>query len=266
MQTSTGTHRALILAAGLGTRLRPLTTETPKTLIKVHGVAILENALLQLASCGVRDTAIVVGYRSDAIEDAYGEQFQGMHLSYVRSNVFERTGSAYSLWLAREFLGGGNCLLLEGDVFFEKAILTRLLRSHHPDVGAVAPMSPLLSGSAATLDDDGRTRELRLSQTMANAIAEPLYKTINIYRFTAETLQHLLLPELERTIVGGAHTAYVEQVLSGLIHPQGLQLGMVNCGDLNWFEIDSVEDLRIAERIFAPAQTSPDGQLAEQFA
>ncbi|MBM0105963.1 phosphocholine cytidylyltransferase family protein [Steroidobacter sp. S1-65] len=263
---TTGTHRALILAAGLGTRLRPLTADVPKTLIKVHGVAILENALRQLASCGVRETAIVVGYRSDAVEGVYGDHFRGMRLSYVRSDVFERTGSAYSMWLARDFLAAGSCLLLEGDVFFERAVLTRLLRSEHPDAGAVAPMSPLLTGSAATLDERGRARELRLNQKMSDALVEPLYKTINIYRFTAETLQSQLLPELDRTIVGGAHGAYVEQILSALIRPQGLQLGAVDCGDLNWFEIDSVEDLRIAERIFAPEQPAPEGQLAERFA
>jgi NDP-sugar pyrophosphorylase family protein len=266
MDTPTDTHRAIILAAGLGTRLRPLTSEVPKTLVKVHGTAILENALRQLASCGVRDTAIVVGYRRECIESAYGDNFHGMRLSYVRSTVFERTGSAYSLWLARQFLAGGNCLLLEGDVFFERAILSRLLRSHHPDVGAVAPMSEILTGSAATLDEHGRARELRMNQRMPDAVAEPLYKTINIYRFMADTLQRMLLPELDRTIVGGAHTAYVEQVLSGLIHAQALQLGAVNCGDLSWFEIDSVVDLRIAERIFAPTPALPDGNLAGQFA
>lgn len=266
MQTTTRTDRALILAAGLGMRLRPLTSEVPKTLIKVHGTPILENALRQLASCGVRDAAIVVGYRSEAIESAYGAHFHGMNLSYIRSSVFDRTGSAYSLWLAREFLAGDNCLLLEGDVFFERALLTRLLRSDHPDVGAVAPMSAQLTGSAATLDEHGRARELRMNQTISDAAAEPLYKTINMYRFTAETLQRLLLPALDATIARGTHGAYVEQVLSGLIHPQGLQLGVVDCGDLNWFEIDSVEDLRIAERIFAPAQPSAGGQLAEQFA
>ena len=109
MHTTAVTHRAIILAAGLGTRLRPLTSEVPKTLVKVHGTAILENALRQLASCGVRDTAIVVGYRSETIEAAYGDSFHGMRLSYIRSSVFERTGSAYSLWLARQFLAGATC-------------------------------------------------------------------------------------------------------------------------------------------------------------
>lgn len=266
MQTPTETSRAIILAAGLGTRLRPLTSETPKTLIKVHGTAILENALTQLASCGVRETAIVVGYRADSIERAYGTEFLGMRLTYVHSTVFDRTGSAYSLWLARSFLASGNCMLLEGDVFFERTVLTRLLRSHHPNAAAVAPMSELLTGSAAAVDDRGQMLELRMNQRMSTPGAAQLYKTINIYRFEGAALERSLLPELARTIESGAHASYVEQVLSGLIQRQQLQVGAVDCGDLGWFEIDSVDDLRIAERIFAPAAISPVANLAEQLA
>src|SRR6201999_3309239 len=114
------------LAAGFGSRLRPLTDFRPKPLVEVHGVPILHNALRHLAGVGVREATIVVGYRKDAIQYACGGQFAGVDITYVESSVYDRTGSAYSLWLAREALLRGDAYLLEGDVFFEAEALHRL--------------------------------------------------------------------------------------------------------------------------------------------
>src|SRR4029453_14376450 len=111
-------QRAVILAAGLGSRLRPFTDDRPKPLVPVHGMPILHNALLNLAAVGVKEVTIVVGYRRQIIERYGGEFFAGMHIFYVTSDAFESTGSAYSLWLAREALLSGDSWLLEGDVFF----------------------------------------------------------------------------------------------------------------------------------------------------
>ncbi len=118
--------RAIVLAAGLGSRLRPLTDLRPKPLVEVNGMPILHNALRNLEAIGVGEVTVVVGYRKDAIQYACGSRFGGVEINYVESTVFDRTGSAYSLWLAREVLLSGDCLLLEGDVFFEQDALRRL--------------------------------------------------------------------------------------------------------------------------------------------
>ena len=94
MLYSSAPQHAVILAAGLGSRLRPLTDDRPKPLVEVGGVPILHNALRNLAAVGVTDATIVVGYRHDAIERRCGEIFAGIRIQYVVSDVFERTGSA----------------------------------------------------------------------------------------------------------------------------------------------------------------------------
>jgi NDP-sugar pyrophosphorylase family protein len=246
-------ERAVILAAGLGSRLQPFTNTKPKPLVEVHGTPILHNALEILANAGVTETTIVVGYRKEAIIQSCGARLDGMRIIYAESDAYERTGSAYSLWLARDALLNGDALVLEGDVLFEREVLARLLSSSARDVAALAAFTDKMTGSAVTLSLGGLVEDFRMNQTAANLNGTPLYKTMNLYRFSAETLRGLLVPALDRLIWRGDMKAYLEQILAHIVNERGLRLAAAECDDLRWFEIDSEEDLRIAEAIFAPA-------------
>lgn len=241
--------QAIILAAGLGSRLRPITDTRPKPLVEVHGTPILHNALTNLAALGIKETTIVVGYRKQDIQQSCGTEFDGMTITYVESTVFESTGSAYSLWLARDTLMGGDVLLLEGDVFFEKATLARLLE-HDDNCAALDTFDEMMSGSAVTLSSDNLIGEFRMNQTWDDLNDGPLYKTINLFRFKAETLRDHLVPQLDDLVGSGGCKAYVEQLLAGLIASDRLKIRGAICDDLNWFEIDNTADLCVAERIF----------------
>jgi NDP-sugar pyrophosphorylase family protein len=251
MKTSVAPH-AVILAAGLGSRLQNLTASRPKPLVEVHGTPILHNALRNLAAVGVKEATIVVGYRKEVIMRSCGQEFAGLRVKYVESTAFDRTGSAYSLWLARDALLEGTSLLLEGDVFFERAVLTRLLSSAHEDVGGVAPLTAAMSGSAVTLSEGGVVQQILMNQSASDQHDVPRFKTMNLYRFTAATAREVLVPALDEAIRSGATKVYVEQILSGLVAAQILRLGAESCSDLKWFEIDNQSDLRLAEEIFAP--------------
>ena len=242
---------AVILAAGLGSRLRPLTDARPKPLVEVRGVPILHNALRSLAMAGVHRVTLVVGYCQDTIERSCGSEFAGLEIEYVRSARFDSTGSAYSLWLARETLLRGDVLLLEGDVFFDPSLLQRVL-CLAGDVTALDAFDDTMSGSAARVTQDGRVLEIRMNQSAASLNGEPLYKTVNIHRFTGQSLRQAIVPALDGMVAAGQHRSYVEQVLAQLIASGALEVRGAPCNGVRWFEIDSESDLRIAESIFAP--------------
>ena len=243
---------AVILAAGLGSRLHPITQRVPKPLVGVNGTPILHNALAHLAALGIDRTILVVGYRKDDIKASCGSHYNGMAIDYVESQVFDCTGSAYSLWLTRDLVRGGDVVLLEGDVFFEKAVLDRLL-AEEGDVAAVNLFGDLMSGSAVRLSSKGLVCDYRMNHRATDLAAAGFYKTVNLFRFTASTVSRHLLPTLDALLASGAVTAYVEQVLADLIAQGHLQLRGVVCDDLRWCEIDDPGDLRIAERLFQPA-------------
>ncbi|MBY6241504.1 phosphocholine cytidylyltransferase family protein [Methylosinus sp. Sm6] len=264
MPTLQSPDQAVILAAGLGTRLRPLTDARPKPLVEVNGVPILHNALRNLAMSGVASVALVVGYRQEEIRSACGNRFAGMDISYVESREYERTGSAYSLWLARDWLSKGDVLLLEGDVFFEPMLLTRLL-TYERDVAALDAFDPEMTGSAALLSPRGLIREIRTNRSGADPDAADFYKTVNVFRFTAQTLRDRLAPRLNEAMARGAAKAYLEEILAMLIAEESLELQAAICSDLRWFEIDNEKDLRIAESLF-PAPSTRLIETTESFA
>ncbi|RUU13734.1 phosphocholine cytidylyltransferase family protein [Mesorhizobium sp. USDA-HM6] len=245
--------KAIILAAGMGSRLRPLTDLRPKPLIEVNGASILHNALRNLGATGVEEVTVVVGYRKDAIQYACGNRFHGVEITYVESTLFDRTGSAYSLWLARDTLLSGDCYLLEGDVFFEEDALHYLNIADATDVAAVVTFDATMQGSAALLSASGLISTFRTKQTAAD-LAESgpkLFKTMNLMRFAASTLTGLIVPALDEVIGSGATQAHTEELLAFLVERRGLQLAAARCDGLKWCEIDSAEDLQSAQSIFA---------------
>ncbi|ANP91210.1 phosphocholine cytidylyltransferase family protein [Rhizobium beringeri] len=246
-------RKAVILAAGFGSRLRPLTDLRPKPLVEVNGTPILHNALRNLEEVGVEEVTIVVGYRKDAIQYACGKRFGQLEINYMESSVFDKTGSAYSLWLARETLLQGDCYLVEGDVFFEVDALRALLMGDAANTSAVAPFDASMEGSAVTLSDDGYIAEVRMKQTAANLIdgAPRLFKTMNLIRLCSADLRAKIVPFLDELIGTGAVKAYTEELFANLIERRGLRMAAARCDDLRWYEIDSAEDLRIAESIFS---------------
>ncbi|WGR93345.1 phosphocholine cytidylyltransferase family protein [Bradyrhizobium sp. ISRA443] len=251
--TSSAPKNAVILAAGVGSRLRPLTDLRPKPLVEVNGTPILYNALRHLETVGVQEVTIVVGYRKEAIQYACGTRFGELKIAYVESSVFDRTGSAYSLWLARDALLRGDIYLLEGDVFFEEDALHYLARSPAADVAAVAPFQPTMQGSAVLLSECRFISCFRMKQSGADlSIGGPmLFKTLNLLRLSGSTLCTTIVPSLNEIIASGATGAYTEELLSYLVEHRGLQLAAIRCDGLRWYEIDNADDLRIASNLFA---------------
>lgn len=121
-------YRAIILAAGSGRRLLPYTIETPKCLVDIDGTTILEQQLSLLEAAGIEDIVIVTGFEEEQTRASASDS-----CSFVNNPRFSETNSAYSLWLAREFIEG-PCLVLNSDVLFGWIVLEQLLLHPFPDV------------------------------------------------------------------------------------------------------------------------------------
>lgn len=119
-------ENAIILAAGTGSRMKPLTDHAPKCLTEINGTPILLNALDNLAEIGIKRCVIVTGYFSEVIKDVIGTGYRGIKIEYIYNKHFDKTNDMYSLWLAREILEKGT-ILLEGDIFFRPETLRNTL-------------------------------------------------------------------------------------------------------------------------------------------
>ena len=239
---------AVLLLAGCGRRMGDLTDHTPKCLLNIGGMPILERILQTLSSCGVLKVIMVVGYYSEKIKQYVDQHQCGLDIEYITNPDYLRTNTAYSLWLARDYLCS-NCLIIEGDVLLDEEILRRILSSNGDGaVWAVIPVSEennegiLLRGTV-----DGMASGLQLVKNPADRNAEYSYKCAGIQLLTHQLAQSFAV-RLDEVISRGEHLNYADIVLGESMN--GFSMALCSLEGLNWAEIDDPDDYRRAQRLF----------------
>lgn len=244
-------RQAVILAAGLGSRLRPRTHHTPKPLVPVLGTPILINALRHLQAVGIERVVLVTGHLGAELKAAIGDRFEGMEIVYVHSDAYDSTNNIYSLWLAREYLDR-TILLIEGDVFFRRSVLERLLAHPGENVAALSPNDDAMQGTTAEVDAAGRiVRMIDESQQVGGEAAAEHFKTINMYVLQGDFLTGYFLPHLEAHIRSGGLQRYYESVLIDMLPWKRHELRAAICPLDEWHEVDDEQDRVAAEYKFA---------------
>lgn len=249
MKTSpTGSERvttALLLAAGTGSRLYPLTEDAPKCLTLVNGVSILERLVDSLQLHGFKRLIVVTGFKASHIRNFLQDQVGDIKIEYVFSPLYETTNNIFSLWMARKFIDE-PFLLLESDLVFDESLLEEML---YPDRIAVARMQAWMNGTCVTVDDQQRVTSFLLGN--ASALGQTKYKTVNIYSVSLNSWRRVER-QLDKRIGSGQVKDYYEVVFSDLVASGGLYFDAVSFDDKAWYEIDTIDDLAIAEQKFAP--------------
>ena len=254
--------KAIILAAGMGTRLRPITMTVPKCLVPVNSKPILEHQFEALLLAGIRDVILVVGHLGKLLSDKYGTNYGGMNINYVENRLYDCTNNIYSLWLARQHLDS-QLLLLEGDLVFEPELLQRLTQTPEPDVAVVERFQPPMDGTV--IQTEGRWgNSLWASRMVLKArqgddfdYASAL-KTVNIYKLSQEVLQDHIVPELDSCIAQQRSDQYYEAVFADLIARDAMHMAVLSAAPNRWAEVDTLEDLQAAEKLFAKEILIPE--------
>ena len=251
-------RKAVILAAGVGNRLRSYTREYPKCFVEVAGVPILENTLAHLAALGCEEVVIVIGHHKELIIEKFGAKFLEMSIVYVVAESYETTNNIYSLWLARSHLTE-DVLLLEANVFFERAVLERLLSEAGGNSAVVSQHQSWMSGTVVSVDSRGHIAALFDAQHQDDGFNySKVYKTANLYLFRQDYLRRYFVPQLEAYIAADDVNEHYESILIALAHRGKNNLRAVICNDLNWYEIDDESDRLAAEYLFS----SPEQRYA----
>jgi choline kinase len=243
-------HRALILCAGQGSRLLPLTEDLPKCLLDLHGHSMLEWQLRGLAAAGLAEAVLVTGFRADLVERALPEITPpGMRVRTLYNPFYKVADNLASCWLARGELTG-PALILNGDTLFEPAIAARLLAA--PD----APITVTIDRKSAYDHDDMKvvTRDEQLLAIGKKLPAADVNgESIGFLRFDAAGAA-AFVHELERTMRTreGVALWYLSAIhrLAG----EGLYVRAASVEGLQWAELDFPADL-VACRSLAAAWT-----------
>lgn len=235
----------------MGRRLGEFTAENTKCMLSVNGERLIDRMLRQLASLDLERIVIVTGYAGDNLRRHIERHWGDLAIELVDNPVYDRTNNIYSLWLAREYMAATDTLLLESDLIFEPAILRLALESPEPNVALVSKYESWNDGTMVTIDSDCNIVNFITKKAFDYSDVDDYYKTVNIYKFSADFARRRYLPFLDAYIKMLGENEYYEQVLRvlTLIDSSGMKALPVN--GLRWYEIDDVQDLRIAEAMFA---------------
>lgn len=248
----------------MGKRLKDLTRDVTKCMIKVNNVTLIERMLGQLDDLKLSRIVIVVGYQAQKLIDFIAKLNIQTPIVYVTNDVYDKTNNIYSLYLARDHLLQEDTLLLESDLIFESKILNRLLQDPYPNLALVAKYECWMDGTVVTIDESSNEildfidkKHFRFSDI------RNYHKTVNIYKFSKDFSKKYYVPLLESYSVILGRNEYYEQILriiillnrAELLSEAVIKAATVSPGQA-WYEIDDIADLNIAESIFTPSISS----------
>ena len=234
---------AVLLAAGTGSRLQPLTNDAPKCLSEVTGVPILERLVGCLLGHGFKRLVVVVGYLDQRIREFLEPWEDELTIEYVINPRFATTNNLYSLWLARTNIDG-PFLLVESDVVFDASLLEDMLQ---PDKIATSKMEDWMQGTTVTVDLFGRADAFQAGAS--DGLGGVRHKTVNMYSLTLASW-HRVSERLSQHVTAGRVNEYYETVFAEMVADGSLSLEAVDFDSARWYEIDTLEDLHEAEQMF----------------
>lgn len=240
MHTAGGV-KAVILAAGCATRLRPYSDDTPKTLLPVAGVPILRRTITSLLRVGIDQFVIGTGYLEHMVRESVAAWFPNLDVVYVSNPDFRSTNNAYSLLLTREHVEDHSFIMLDGDVVFDLEVIEELI-ARGPDCLAVRSVGEIgLEEVKVTADNEDRVLAIGKHVPVRTAMGE----SVGIELFSATSSKKLFAALHQRVREQGLVNEYYEAAFQQIVD-EGTTLYGVDIGSMYASEIDTIDDLRAA--------------------
>lgn len=236
----------------MGKRLQELTKDNTKCMVKVNGVPLIDRVLGQLAKLDLNRVVIVVGYKGEGLMEYIGNRYDDMlKIEYVENPIYDKTNNIYSLALAKDKLMEDDTILLESDLIFDDKMFSLLLSNPHPNLALVAKYQTWMDGTMVRIDDECNIVNFITKKAFKYSDVDNYYKTVNIYKFSKEFLIQKYIPFLDAYCSALGNNEYYEQVLRVICMLDNSNLKALPITNEKWYEIDDVQDLDIAEAIFA---------------
>lgn len=247
--------QAVILTAGRGRRMEPLSRSCHKALLEIGGMTILGRAIDSLMTAGINQITIVTGYRADDITRFVTEHYPTLPVRYVLNDRYETTNNIVSLAMALESLEDtDDVLLIECDLLFEPRLIKELVEHPARNVALVDRYRTGMDGTVVTIDDYGYVAQVFPTVSQGRDFRyQNTYKTLNIYRFDRNFCQRTLRPMLSAYANHVDANCYYELVLGMLANVPQHRIAAHVVAESDWVEVDDPNDLNVARFAFDPA-------------
>ncbi len=234
--------KALILASGVGKRLRPLTYNMPKALIKIGDKTILDHQMNNLIECGIRKIIITTGHFESEIKMHVKERYPKIEVSYVNNLKYDTSNYIYSMWLTKKLIDD-DIILLHGDLLFEKRLLERLIEEKYTNCVLVNRKIKAPKKDFKAVIENNRVYKIGVEFSGKNTVL-----SMPLYKFSKSDFLYWL-DEMGRFIEGGNTTNYGEDAFN--VISDKIILYPLYFEDEFCMEIDDMKDLKIARDHFS---------------
>ena len=244
--------QAIILAAGMGKRLKELTRNNTKCMVKVNGVTLIDRMLHQIEKQHLSRIIIVVGYEGQKLIDYIGTLDIQTPITFIENKIYDKTNNIYSLALAKDWLVKDDTLLFESDLIFEDTVLDALVNDPRDTLALVDKYESWMDGTCVKLAGDDSIEAFVPGKKFRFDEIKDYYKTVNLYKFSRHFSETHYVPFLDAYQAALGENEYYEQVLRVITMLDEPEIKGKRLDGQKWYEIDDIQDLDIAESIFTP--------------
>lgn len=242
--------QGVILAAGMGKRLKNLTQDKTKCMVEVNGISLIERMLRILDKKKLSKIIIVIGYQGEKLKDYISGLDVKTPIVYVENKVFDKTNNIYSLSLTAPYLENEDTLLLESDLIFEEAVIDVLIEDKRENLALVDHFESWMDGTCMILDDEDCIVDMVGKKNLHFTNAQRYFKTVNIYKFSSHFSKYTYVPFLRAYALAMGNNEYYESVIRLIAMLDTKELHAKRLDGQVWYEIDDAQDLDIAESLF----------------
>ena len=242
--------KAVLCAAGVGSRMRPLTLDRPKGLLPLGGKLLIEHMLDGISACGIRDIIIVVGHCAEKVREAVGESYGDCRITYVENPEYRTTQNIYSLWLAREHVTDGM-VFFNADTVWHPEILRRVVESKYPNTFILSPQKEVEEDSIKAHVSDGFLVEIgkKIRREAHGAV-------FGIYKLSQEASERYF-EIIDKLFIEDAANKNVSFVVPLEYMAPETPLTAVSSEGYPWAEVDVPEDYERAQRMIGRITLTP---------
>lgn len=233
--------KALILAAGLGTRLAPITNDRPKSLVPVNGQPIILKQIDNLHKNGITDITIVSGYKANILDEKIHALYPEIRI--IESVDYATTNNMYSAYLAHEVMENSDFLMMNADVFYDESVISALLKFDAPNA-IVTDIGTYIEESMKVVEKNGRLIEISKGIAKEDALGT----SIDVYKFSSDAGKAFFNKCAEYIEDKKELKMWSEVALNDILkNVEFRACPLVG----RWLEIDNHDDLAAAEKLFA---------------
>jgi len=241
--------KAVITAAGSGTRLRPLTDHTPKCLLDIAGYTTLGLSVENILKQGIDEFVLVVGFEHNKIREYLKANYSAAKVEYILNEDYETTNSLYSFWMTRDAINGDSLLLLDGDIIFGQNVVEAVLNCKYDNcLSYRSGIEVVEEDMKLVVDNEGIVTQISKKIDLEIASGE----SIAIQKFSKEGVRQLIKAANELVVEEKIVNDWYEGAFQRMID-NGAEIGSITVDESTCFEIDTFEDIEYAKKYIIPS-------------